>query len=37
MQFGTGQAPASNQMTIATVFAVVSTAFWLAVSQVVFG
>ncbi len=36
-QFGTGQALASNQMTIATAFAVVSTAFWLAVAQVVFG
>lgn len=37
MQFGTGQALASNQMTIATAFAVVSTAFWLAVAQAVFG
>jgi malonate transporter and related proteins len=37
MQFGTGQALASNQMTIATACAVVSTAFWLAVAQAVFG
>ena len=36
MQFGTGQALASNQMTIATACAVVSTAFWLAVAQAVF-
>ena len=36
-QFGTGQALASNQMTIATAFAVVSTAFWLAIGQAVFG
>ncbi|QPC88052.1 AEC family transporter [Mesorhizobium sp. NBSH29] len=36
-QFGTGQALASNQMTIATVFAVVTTAFWLMVVQAIFG
>jgi malonate transporter and related proteins len=36
-QFGTGQALASNQMTIATACAVVSTAFWLAVAQTFFG
>jgi predicted permease len=36
-QFGTGQALASNAMTIGTGFAVVSTAFWLAVAQIVFG
>ena len=32
-QFGTGQALASNQMTIATPGAVVTTAFWLAVAE----
>jgi len=36
-QFGTGQALASNQMTIATAFAVVTTAFWLTLAQAVFG
>ncbi len=36
-QFGTGQALASNQMTIATACAVVTTAFWLSVAQAVFG
>ncbi len=36
-QFGTGQALASNQMTIATVCAVVTTTFWLSVAQAVFG
>lgn len=36
-QFGTGQALASNQMTIATACAVVTTAFWLAVTTMVFG
>jgi predicted permease len=36
-QFGTGQALASNQLTIATAFAVASTAFWLFVVQNVFG
>lgn len=36
MQFGTGQALASNQMTIATACAVVTTAFWLSVAQAVF-
>lgn len=37
MQFGTGQALASNQMTIATACAVVTTAFWLTVATAVFG
>ena len=32
VQFGTGQALASNQMTIATAFAVVTTAFWLSIA-----
>ena len=32
VQFGTGQALASNQMTIATACAVVTTAFWLSVA-----
>ena len=36
-QFGVGQALASNQMTIATACAVVTTAFWLTVAQLVFG
>ena len=36
-QFGTGQALASNQMTIATAFAVVTTALWLTAAQWVFG
>lgn len=36
-QFGTGQALASTQLTIATVCAVVTTAFWLTVAQAVFG
>ncbi len=35
--FGTGQALASNQMTIATAFAALTMAFWVAVSQAVFG
>lgn len=37
IQFGTGQALASNQMTIATASAVVTTAFWLWLAQMVFG
>lgn len=37
IQFGTGQALASNQITIATAFAVVTTAFWLSVAQAIFG
>jgi malonate transporter and related proteins len=37
VQFGTGQALASSQMTIATAGAVVTTAFWLSVAQAVFG
>lgn len=36
-QFGTGQALASNAMTIGTAMAVASTAFWLAIAQIVFG
>ncbi|MDH4989008.1 AEC family transporter [Aminobacter anthyllidis] len=36
-QFGTGQALASNQMTIATACAVVTTAFWLTIATMVFG
>ena len=36
-QFGTGQALASNQLTIATACAVATTAFWLFVVQQVFG
>lgn len=36
-QFGTGQALASNQMTIATAFAVVTTAFWLSIAINIFG
>jgi len=37
VQFGTGQALASSQMTIATACAAVTTAFWLMVAQAVFG
>lgn len=37
MQFGTGQALASNQMTIATACAVVTLAFWLTIATMVFG
>jgi predicted permease len=37
VQFNTGQALASNQMTIATVCAAVTTALWLAVAGYVFG
>ncbi len=37
VQFGTGQALASNQLSIATALAVFSTAFWLLVVQRVFG
>jgi len=36
-QFGTGQALASNAMTIGTAAAVVTTALWLAIGQAVFG
>ena len=36
-QFGTGQALASNQMTISTVCAVVTTGLWLTIAQAVFG
>ena len=36
-RFGTGQALASNQMTIATACAVVTTAFWVSVVQSVYG
>jgi predicted permease len=37
IQFRTGQALASSQMTLATMAAVVTTAFWLAVAHAVFG
>lgn len=37
VQFGTGQALASNQITIATACAVVTTAFWLSIAEMVFG
>lgn len=37
VQFGTGQALASNQMTISTGFAVVTMTFWLTVAEFVFG
>ncbi|MGO4835736.1 AEC family transporter, partial [Rhizobiaceae sp. 2RAB30] len=37
IQFGTGQALASNQMTIATAAAVATTALWLSIAQLVFG
>lgn len=37
VQFGTGQALASNQITIATALAAATTAFWLTVAQMVFG
>ena len=37
VQFGTGQGLASNQMTITTACAVVTTAFWLSVAEMVFG
>ena len=36
-QFGTGQALASNQMTITTACAVVTVSFWLTMAQAVFG
>jgi predicted permease len=36
-QFGTGQALASNAMTIGTATAVLSTALWLTIAQAVFG
>jgi malonate transporter len=36
-QFGTGQALASNAMTIGTAAAVLSTALWLSLAQMVFG
>lgn len=36
-QFGTGQALATNQMTLATGCAVVTTALWLSLAQLVFG
>ncbi|WP_309085866.1 AEC family transporter [Chelativorans sp.] len=37
MRFGTGQALASNSMTISTAFAVLTTSFWIIVAQWVFG
>lgn len=36
-RFGTGQVLASNTMTVSTVLAVLTTGFWLAVAQSVFG
>ncbi len=36
-RFGTGQVLATNTMTISTLFAIVTTGFWLAVAQSVFG
>jgi malonate transporter len=36
-QFGTGQALASNQITIATALAAVTTALWLTMAEAVFG
>jgi len=36
-QFGTGQALASNAMTVGTAMAVLTTAFWLTMAQMVFG
>lgn len=36
MQLGTGQALASNQMTIATALAALTTGLWVAVAQIVF-
>jgi predicted permease len=37
VQFGTGQALASNEMTLSTAMAVVTTALWLSLAQIVFG
>src|SRR5690606_6084457 len=37
VQFGTGQALASNEMTLSTAMAVVTTALWLSLAQMVFG
>ena len=37
VQFNAGQGLASNQMTLATACAVVTTSFWLAVTAQVFG
>jgi len=37
VRFGTGQGLASSQVSIATAFAVLTTAFWLTVVQAVFG
>ena len=37
VQFGTGQALTSNQMTISTACAVVTCAFWLSIAEAVFG
>jgi predicted permease len=36
-RFGTGQVLASNTMTVSTILAVLTTGFWLAVAQSVFG
>lgn len=37
VQFGTGQALASNQISIATLLAAATTTFWLSVARLVFG
>lgn len=37
VQFGTGQALASSQITVATALAVATSAFWLTVAQAIFG
>jgi hypothetical protein len=37
VQFRTGEALASSQMTLATIAAVVTTVFWLAIAHAVFG
>jgi malonate transporter len=37
VQFGTGEALASNQMTISTGFAVVTMTFWVSIAAMVFG
>jgi predicted permease len=36
-RFGTGQVLASNTMTVSTILAVLTTGFWLALAQSVFG
>jgi uncharacterized membrane protein len=37
VQLGTGQALASNQMTLSAALAVVTSAFWLSIAEMVFG